>query len=85
MEGLDVLGGLQRLKVGGNVTLECSASWFLQPLERWVMLPCPVPTLEGLTGAKGSAWPWPNLDFLQQGTGNSLHGWKHQVLGPSQL
>lgn len=49
------------------------------------MLGCPVPSLEGLPGAKGSAWPWPNLDFIQQGEGNSLQGWKHQVLGPSQL
>lgn len=83
MEGLDVLEGLQRVMVGGDMTLECSISWILQPLERWVMLPCPVSTFEGLTGDKGSAWPWPDLDFFQQG--NSLQGWKHQVLGPSQL
>lgn len=67
------------------MTLECSISWFLQPLKRWVMLSCPLPTLEGLTGGKGSAWPWPDLDLIQQGVGNSLQGWKHQMLGPSQL
>lgn len=85
MEGLDVLSGLHRLMVGGDMTLECSISWCLQPLEGWVMLPCPVPTLEGLNGDKGPVWPWPDLDFSQQGVGNSLQGWKHQVLGPSQL
>lgn len=49
------------------------------------MLPCPVPTLEGLTGDKGLAWPWPELDCFQQRVENSLQEWKHQVLVPSQL
>lgn len=68
------------------MSLECSIPQFLlQPLEGQVMLACPVLSLEGLPDAKGFGWPQPNLDAIQQGTGNSLQGWKQQVLGPSQL
>lgn len=52
------------------MALECSIPPFLlQALEGQVMLACPVPSLEGFPDAKGSAWPWPNLDFVQQGEG----------------
>lgn len=68
------------------MSLECSIPQFLlQPLEGQVMLACSVLSLEGLHGAKRFMWLQPNLDVIQQGGGNSLHVWKHQVLGPSQL
>lgn len=65
------------------MTLECSISWFLQTLERWVMLPCPVPTLEGLTGDKGYAWPLPDLISSSREWGTPCKDGNTRCWGPA--